>query len=142
MSLEDRIAELNTNIVALIAAIKTHGAVTVAKVNPEGEFAPIKEQSEEKKPQPVASVSPEKSGQASSTTANASDSGATPVVTYDDVRKLITDVARGSKDKAVAMLGRFGVQNGKQLTEDQYAEFHAYALKVKDGEVDPESADA
>jgi hypothetical protein len=58
-------------------------------------------------------------------------------VTYDDVKKLIIAISKESKDKAVAALQRFGVANGKQLTESTYPEVVAYLSKVLAGEVNP-----
>jgi hypothetical protein len=61
-------------------------------------------------------------------------------VTYDDVKKLIIAISKESKDKAVASLQRFGVANGKQLTESTYPEVVAYLTKVLAGEVNPEES--
>ncbi len=131
MSLEQALADNTAAIRELIAAMKAKPA---AQDEAATETAP-------NEPQAPATDTTPKSGKASSEPEKEKPAES-PSVTYDEVRKLITDIARQSKDKAVATLQRFGVQNGKQLKEDQYAEFIAYAVKVAAGEVDPEASDA
>ena len=61
-------------------------------------------------------------------------------VTYADVKKLVIEISKASRDKAMAALQRLGVGNAKELKDHQWAAAVAYLGKVAAGEVDPESA--
>ncbi|WP_238878650.1 hypothetical protein [Achromobacter xylosoxidans] len=85
---------------------------------------------------------------ASSSTAskNASEQGAkddTPAeLNYDtDVKPLVLAIAKESREKAEALLQRFGVQSAKALKPDQFADFKAKAEQVIAGTYDPIASD-
>ena len=62
-------------------------------------------------------------------------------ITYDQVKEAILAISSKSRDKAVALLARFGAKSGKDLTEAQFGNFHADALRVISGDFDPEAAE-
>lgn len=115
MSLEQSINELNTNIVALIAAL---GAAPVqakpaaAKVEkPKAE--PVKE---------VAKTEPVAEQPADEPAAEA------PTVTEDDCKQITLQLAsKKGRDAAVAVLSEFGVAKASELKADQLAEYYAAA---------------
>lgn len=117
--------------------------------------APAKAQAE-KKPEPAATTakpSTEKptpdasnnSGSSSNESKNGSETAAgnTPAaLDYDtDIKPLVLAIAKISREKAEALLQRFGVQSAKALKPDQFAEFKAKAQQVIDGTYDPIASD-
>ncbi|HRL05087.1 MAG TPA: hypothetical protein PL098_00070 [Brevundimonas diminuta] len=42
---------------------------------------------------------------------------------YSDVQRRVLDLAKHSRDDVVELLGQFGVDHGKKLTEEQWPEF-------------------
>jgi hypothetical protein len=148
MSLETDIRELTKAVLALTYALNQHPATAnpvvvrepndfTAKVENEIAKALDAEKAEEKKPEvkskPTTDTLP-------SSEPEFAEQLASDPVTYDDVKKLIIAISKESKDKAVASLQRFGVANGKQLTESTYPEVVAYLTKVLAGEVNPEES--
>jgi hypothetical protein len=150
MSLEAKIDALTSAVLGLTYALNQSRsdvgaaqpeAVSIAvKSKPSLAAAPIAtaEVPNEKPKTTTAHTVDAPSPSTSSTTA-ASESESV-AVTYDDVKKLIIAISKESKDKAVASLQRFGVANGKQLTESTYPEVVAYLTKVLAGEVNPEES--
>jgi hypothetical protein len=144
MSLETDIQELTKAVLALTYAVNQAYAAPV----PVAPADPAKEKAEVKKPIAVAApTSPEKPAKDATVTTSPSTSSTTVdsenesvAVTYDDVKKLIIAISKESKEKAVCALQRFGVANGKQLTESTYPEVVAYLTKVLAGEVNPEES--
>jgi hypothetical protein len=61
-------------------------------------------------------------------------------VTYDDVKKVTISMSKTDLAKTKAALSRFGVASAKGLKEEQWAEYHAYLLKVQAGEINPEES--
>lgn len=61
-------------------------------------------------------------------------------VTYNDVAKLVTQIAKTNIPMAKAALARLGVKHGKELTEAQWPEAVTYLARVAAGEVDPEAS--
>lgn len=61
-------------------------------------------------------------------------------VSYDEVKQATIGLAKQSKDKALAVLARFGAKNAKELGESQWGEYVAYAARVASGEVDAEAS--
>lgn len=62
-------------------------------------------------------------------------------VKYDDVKKLILAISKNDRNKAVALLGRYGAKGGLELKPEQFADFVVDAGRVLSGEYDPESGD-
>ncbi|MGE8659102.1 MAG: hypothetical protein ACN6O8_20350 [Achromobacter sp.] len=117
--------------------------------------APSKAQAE-KKPEPAATAakpSTEKptpdasssSGSSSTESKNDAEAGAgntSAALDYDaDIKPLVLAIAKISREKAEALLQRFGVQSAKALKPDQFADFKATAEKVIDGSYDPVASD-
>lgn len=48
-------------------------------------------------------------------------------MTYPDVQARVIGLAKHSRDAATGLLGEFGVSHGKELKEEQWAEFVAAA---------------
>jgi hypothetical protein len=107
-------------------------APTAEMLNAEVNASLVKAEKPEEKKQEVKSKP--------ATDTSRSSESESVAVTYDDVKKLIIAISKESKDKAVAALQRFGVANGKQLTESTYPEVAAYLTKVLAGEVNPEES--
>jgi hypothetical protein len=63
-------------------------------------------------------------------------------VSYSDVSKLVTEIAKKDLAKAKAALARLGVKHGKELTEAQWPEAVAYLTRVAVGGVEPEASHA
>lgn len=93
-----------------------------------------------KKPSNADSGETKKSSPAPTEPEAQSSSTRAEPVTYDQVKEAILAISSKSRDKAVALLARFGAKSGKDLTEDQFAGFHADALRVIAGEYDPTEA--
>ena len=141
MSLEAKIDALTSAVLGLTYALNQHASIAPVPVVPvdltrtiaaEVNASLVKaEKREEKKPEvkskTITDTSPPSAPE-------------TSAVTYDDVKKLIIAISKESKDKAVASLQRFGVANGKQLTESTYPEVVAYLTRVLAGEVNPEES--
>ena len=56
-----------------------------------------------------------------------SQSEAPSAVSYPDVQARVIGLAKHSRDAATGLLGEFGVSHGKELKEEQWAEFIAAA---------------
>ena len=50
---------------------------------------------------------------------------AVEALTYDDLAKVIVELASKDRGKAVEILGEFGAKKGKDIAEDQWPEAHA-----------------
>lgn len=154
MSLEQRIEELTAAVQALTAVIGKVQAPEAAALNQIGQTAsglprgPQSQWSDEEKaavaahqmqqtPSPNAKPEPQKSNDTSSTS-DASLSESAPV-SYDDVKKLVIELSKKDKEKAVAALARFGVKTAKDLAQDRWADFAAYVKDILAGGTDPEA---
>ena len=73
--------------------------------------------------EPVAAPSATTDEASSST----SQSAEPEAVTYPDVQARVIGLAKHSRDAATGLLGEFGVSHGKELKEEQWAEFVAAA---------------
>lgn len=62
--------------------------------------------------------------EASSSTSQSEEPSA---VSYPDVQARVIGLAKHSRDAATGLLGKFGVSHGKELKEEQWAEFVAAA---------------
>lgn len=71
-----------------------------------------------------ATAEPAPTDEASSST---SQSEAPSDITYPDVQARVIGLAKHSRDAATGLLGEFGVSHGKELKEEQWAEFVAAA---------------
>lgn len=156
MSLEQNIAELNTNIKALIAAMaaRTGTGETAAEAKPLGTMyspespeAPTeakkptakKEAGEVKKPAATAS-SP--SGATPETTAQAESVPAGDAPTYDQVKdRILTLSKEKGREPTVALMQRHGVSKGPDLKPEQYADFIKDVNAILAGTYDPEAAE-
>jgi hypothetical protein len=160
MSLETDIQELTKAVLALTYALN-QARSDVGAAQPGEDYSSLKinkdgtvkaEVTKVKKPVAVAApTSPEKPAKDATVTTTSSkpttdtslsSDPESVAVTYDDVKKLIIAISKESKDRAVAALQRFGVANGKQLTESTYPEVVAYLTKVLAGEVNLEESHA
>ena len=98
------------------------------------------------KPTPDASSS---SATSSSESKKDSDVGAkdkpdvaAPALDYEkDIKPLVLAIAKISREKAEALLQRFGVTSAKNLKADQFADFKEKAELVIDGKYDPVASD-
>lgn len=70
-----------------------------------------------------ATAEPAPTAEASSSTSQSAE----PEVTYPDVQARVIGLAKHSRDAATGLLGEFGVSHGKELKEEQWAEFVAAA---------------
>jgi hypothetical protein len=61
--------------------------------------------------------------------------------TYDEVKKYILQISAKSRDKAVALLARYGAKGGPGLKPEQYAGFVKDALATLAGVYDPEKGE-
>lgn len=110
----------------------------------------------EKKSQPAAESAkstPEKqtrtasgnSGSSSTESENASKAGGkdeAPALDYEkDIKPLVLGIAKISREKAEALLQRFGVASAKALKSDQFADFKTKAEQVIEGTYDPVASD-
>lgn len=65
-----------------------------------------------------------------------------PALDYEkDIKPLVLAIAKISREKAEALLQRFGVTSAKNLKADQFAEFKEKAELVIDGKYDPVASD-
>ncbi|MFP3746996.1 hypothetical protein SB816_28320 [Achromobacter sp. SIMBA_011] len=92
---------------------------------------------------PAASNSSGSSSTASESASTQGAKGDTPAeLNYDtDVKPLVLAIAKDSREKAEALLQRFGVQSAKALKPDQFADFKAKAEQVIAGTYDPIASD-
>ncbi|CAB3624575.1 hypothetical protein [Achromobacter pestifer] len=89
------------------------------------------------------------SSASSSTESSKDDAGAkdkqadaAPALDYEkDIKPLVLTIAKISREKAEALLQRFGVTSAKNLKADQFAEFKEKAELVIDGKYDPVASD-
>ena len=117
--------------------------------------APAKAQAE-KKPEPAATTAklstekptPDASSSSGSSSVESKNDGEaaagnTPAaLDYDtDIKPLVLAIAKISREKAEALLQRFGVQSAKALKPDQFADFKVKAQQVIDGSYDPVASD-
>ncbi|CUJ71814.1 MULTISPECIES: hypothetical protein [Achromobacter] len=116
--------------------------------------APAKAQAE-KKPEAAATAkpstekpTPDASGSSGSSSIESKNDGEaaagnTPAaLDYDtDIKPLVLAIAKISREKAEALLQRFGVQSAKALKPDQFADFKVKAQQVIDGSYDPVASD-
>lgn len=116
--------------------------------------APAKAQAE-KKPEAAATAkpstekpTPDASGSSGSSSIESKNDGEaaagnTPAaLDYDtDIKPLVLAIAKISREKAEALLQRFGVQSSKALKPDQFADFKVKAQQVIDGSYDPVASD-
>lgn len=97
-----------------------------------------------KKSKAVDTASTPKSGKPSAPTpeksSDATKNDAAPV-DYDTVKAAILAISGESREKAVALLSRYGAKSGKDLTAEQYDTFYADAQRVLAGEYDPEEGE-
>lgn len=71
-----------------------------------------------------ATAEPAPTAEAFSSTSQSAEPEA---VTYPDVQARVIGLAKRSRDAATGLLGEFGVSHGKELKEEQWAEFVAAA---------------
>lgn len=133
MSLEEALTANTAALEALTAIIvgKLDGKLEETTTSPEVGDKP------EKKPAPKTETKQQATSSISETTSQES-----APVSYDEVKKLILQISKADRNKAVALLARFGAKGGTELKPDQYPKFVIDAQRVVDGEYDPEASDA
>lgn len=119
MSLEQSIAELNTNIRDLIAALTTGAPVQAAPV-----VKAEKPKAEKPKAEPkVEAIEPKVEAQP------ADEPEPVVTVSEEDCKQITLKLAATKgRDAAVAVLSEFGVSKAGELKADQRAEYHAAAV--------------
>ena len=81
-------------------------------------------------------------GSTSGASTEAKKDEAAPVLDYEkDIKPLVLAIAKISREKAEALLQRFGVASAKALKPDQFADFKATADQVIAGTYDPVASD-
>lgn len=136
----DAADQLATGVVATTTAttvVKTDAAGTTGKGDTAGKTNAADKKTEKKaeEEKSTAGNASPANGAGQETTAQKDD---VPAVSYDAVKAAITEVATAKgRDLTLAMLSRFGVQSGKDLKPEQYAELVEKAGKVLDGSYDP-----
>ncbi|WP_238919381.1 hypothetical protein [Achromobacter xylosoxidans] len=127
---------------ATLLATGTAPAPAKAQAEKKPEAAATAAKPSTEKPTPDASSS---SGSSSTESKNDAEAGAgnTPAaLDYDaDIKPLVLAIAKISREKAEALLQRFGVQSAKALKPDQFADFKGKAQQVIDGTYDPIASD-
>lgn len=119
MSLESAITENTSAVRELIALLSVGVVIDKAQKKAAEDTKPEKKAKAEPKAEPKA-----KSDTASDT-GNESEASA---VTYEDVSNAIVTLHRTKgRDAAVALLQRFGLENARGATEDQWADIVAAA---------------
>lgn len=118
-------AALN-NLAAAIAGKPAAGPVQDAE--PEKPKA-TRAKKTEAAPETVSEDAPATAPSAPTAEASSSTSQSAEVeaVTYPDVQARVIGLAKHSRDAATGLLGEFGVSHGKELKEEQWAEFVAAA---------------
>lgn len=113
MSLEQNIQELNSNIVALIGALKSIGNGHEPEPTVEREM-PLQQPAE--RPSKVAE--------------KIADAVPPPLVSFDDVKRAVLKLAAQDRKAAVALLAKHNAKKVQDLPESLYAgvEFEAKAL--------------
>lgn len=121
----------------LAAAFGTTVALTggAEPVQPNGETAepekPKTTLAKKTEPAPETAKAEEPATAPSATTDEASSSTSQSeepsAVSYPDVQARVIGLAKHSRDAATGLLGEFGVSHGKELKEEQWAEFVAAA---------------
>jgi hypothetical protein len=94
---------------------------------------------EEARELPNAQEKSEETPQTILPTSEPTESGSAPV-TYQDVKDVTISMSKTDLAKTKAALSRFGVASAKGLKEEQWAEYHAYMLKVQAGDINPEES--
>lgn len=127
---------------ATLLATGTAPAPAKAQAEKKSEPAATTAKPSTEKPTPDASNN---SGSSSNESKNGSEAAAgnTPAaLDYDtDIKPLVLAIAKISREKAEALLQRFGVQSAKALKPDQFADFKVKAQQVIDGTYDPIASD-
>lgn len=122
------------------AATPKEPAATEKKAQPVGSTA----NASQDKPTPTASASSASSStESTSENATAGAKADTPqALDYEkDIKPLVLAIAKISREKAEALLQRFGVASAKALKVDQFAEFKEKADQVIAGTYDPVAFD-
>ena len=132
MSLEQKIEDLTAAVKELAAAFNAWP--------PQGGAVQSQETKTTKKPSSADSGETKKSSPEPTKPETLASSTKAESITYDQVKEAILAISSKSRDKAVALLARYGAKSGKDLTEEQFAGFHADALRVTAGEYDPTEA--
>jgi hypothetical protein len=138
MSLEDALAANTAALKALTDVLGIRGvkAVTIGTADEKPTLLATEDKSEKKLP-----AKTETKQEDTSNTSEASSSESEPV-SYDQVKKLILQISKADRNKAVALLARFGAKGGTELKPEQYAKFVNDAERAVSGEYDPEASDA
>lgn len=124
------LAQALNNLAAAIACKPVAGIPTTEPVQ-EAEPEKPKRAAKKTEPAPETAKADEPADAASATTDEASSSTSQSeepsAVSYPDVQARVIGLAKHSRDAATGLLGEFGVSHGKELKEEQWAEFVAAA---------------
>lgn len=127
---------------ATLLATGTAPAPTKAQAEKKPEPAATTAKPSTEKPTPDASSSSGSSSNESKNDGEAAAGNTPAALDYDaDIKPLVLAIAKISREKAEALLQRFGVQSAKALKPDQFADFKAKAQQVIDGTYDPIASD-
>lgn len=127
---------------ATLLATGTAPAPAEAQAGKKSEPAPTTAKPSTEKPTPDASNSSGSSSIGSKNDGEAAAGNTPATLDYDaDIKPLVLAIAKISREKAEALLQRFGVQSAKALKPDQFADFKAKAEQVIEGKYDPVASD-
>lgn len=136
----DSAAEALETATQLATGIAPAPAKAQAEKKPEAAATTAKPSTE--KPTPDASSSSGGSSNESKNDGGAAAGDTSAALDYDtDIKPLVLAIAKISREKAEALLQRFGVQSAKALKPDQFADFKGKAQQVIDGTYDPIASD-
>lgn len=133
MSLEQSINELNTNILALIAAL---GAAPVQPLTEQDRRDALELEARDANAAAAKKADKPKAESVKDAIESLGDKLIeSPTVTEDDCKQITLQLAsKKGRDAAVAVLSEFGVAKASELKADQLAEYHAAASAALAGE--------
>ena len=125
------LAQALNNLAAAIAGKPVAGIPATEPVQEAEPEKPKRTAKPKTEPAPETAKADEPADAASATTDEASSSTSQSeepsAVSYPDVQARVIGLAKHSRDAATGLLGEFGVSHGKELKEEQWAEFIAAA---------------
>jgi hypothetical protein len=126
MSLEIAIAELNTNIRDLIAALSTGASVPVKESKP----AKVEKVKADPKPEPVAEVAPVATPEPKDEPAPAAADPVADISKQDVIDITLALGKAGKRAQLIELLGKFGAPKASELAPEKFAEYHAAATAL------------
>jgi len=142
MSLESQIGILTDAVRELTSALNSYGVrqhnAEVVKTVEAKRILPLTD-ADHKPKEELPNAKSEETQQTTSPASEPTEPESAPV-TYQDVKDVTISMSKTDLAKTKAALSRFGVASAKGLKEEQWAEYHAYLLKVQAGEINPEES--